>query len=148
MDLHIGPGDLNLLDEQAHQLLALLEIKSIEPFANTLGEGFNFVRQLVVDREFVVLGQQCFALLLELAMAAEHLMMPNLEFGQIDRLHLIQVNESSSFCLGALQPTLQALELSLQELVIGLFGARAECRLALHQNLWPQQRLAQVLPDE
>jgi hypothetical protein len=74
--------------------------------------------------------------------------MPRLKFGQIDRLHLVQVDESSSFCLGALQPTRQPFELRVQQFIVGLVTARAEYRLPLHQDVRLQQCLAQVLPDQ
>ena len=60
-----------------------------------------------------MLRQQCVALLLELSMTAEHLLLPSLEFGEFNRLHLVQVDEPSSFRLCALQSSLQAFELSL-----------------------------------
>jgi hypothetical protein len=74
VNLDARASDSNLLDEQAHELL---EGEGIETVSNAPGEGFNFPRQLVVDREFLVLRQQCLALLLELSMAADHVVMPN-----------------------------------------------------------------------
>jgi hypothetical protein len=146
VNLHARPGNANLLDEEAHQLLTLFEVESVDTFSDAPGEGVNFVRQPVVDGEFVVPRQQCFALLLELSMTAEHLLMPSLEFGELNRLHLIQIDEPSSFCLGALQPTFQAVELSFQQLMIGLLRAGAEGCLAFHQDPRSQQRLAELFP--
>ena len=95
-----------------------------------------------------MLRQQRLALVLKLSMAADDLLMPSLEFGELNGLHLIEVHEPPSFCLGALQPTLQAVELSLQQLIIGLLRAGTQCRLTLHQHLRAQQRLAKLFPDE
>ena len=148
MDLHVWSSNANLLDEEAHELLALFEIEDVDACSYTLGERFNLARETVRDRELMMLRKQGLALLLELPMAAEDLLVPSLEFDELDGLHLIQINESSAFCLGALQSALQAFELSLQQLIIGLMGARAECCLSLHQDLRPQQRLAELLPDQ
>ena len=82
-----------------------------------------------------MLRQQCLALLLELAVAADYLLMPRMEFGEFNGLHRIEVDEPSSFCSGALQPTLQALELCLQHLIIRPLRAGAKSRLTVHQNL-------------
>ena len=44
MDLHAWPGDANLLDQQAHELLALFEVEGVDALSNLPGEGFNFAR--------------------------------------------------------------------------------------------------------
>ena len=68
-------------------------------------------------------------------MAADHLLVPRLELGELDGLHLIEVHQPPLFGLGALEPALQAFELSLQQLIIRLLRTGAECGLALHQRL-------------
>ena len=148
MNLHVWPGDANLFDQEAHEFLALLEVEGVDTFSDAPGEGFNFVRQAVVDREFLVLRQECVALLLESSLAADHLLMPSLELGELNRLHLIEIHEPSLFCRGALQPLLQAFKLSPQQFIIGLLRAGAECGLALDQHLRPQQCLAKLFPHE
>jgi hypothetical protein len=57
VNLDARPGDANLLDQEAHELLTLLEVEGIEPFSNASGERFNFACQPVIDREFLVLRQ-------------------------------------------------------------------------------------------
>ena len=42
MDLHAWPADANLLDEEAHELLALFEVEGVDALLNTPSEGFNF----------------------------------------------------------------------------------------------------------
>jgi hypothetical protein len=148
VNLNARPGDSNLLDQEAHEPLTLLEVEGIDTSSNTPGEGFDFAQQPVVNRELLVLRQQCLALLLELSMTTDHLLLPDLEFGELNGLHLIEVHEPSSLRFGALQPTVQAFELSPQQLIIGLLRAGAECRLALHQDLRPQQRLAKLIPHQ
>src|SRR5215813_6645828 len=96
----------------------------------------------------MVLRNQSLALLLELSMAADQLVPPRLEFSEVDGLHLIQVDESSSFGLGALQTTLKAFELCLQQFIVRLLCASTECRVARDQELRPQERLAHLLPYE
>ena len=148
VNLDARPGDSNLLDQEADEPLTLLEVEGIDTLSNTPGEGVDLARQPVVDHELLVLRQKCLALLLELSMAADHLVLPELEFGELNGLHLIEVHEPSALCFGALQPTFQAFELSPQQLIIGLLRVGAECRLALHQDLRPQQRLAQLIPHQ
>jgi len=48
-----------------------------------------------------VLRQECLPLSLELSMAAGYLLLPSLELCELDRLHLLEVHEPSSFGLGA-----------------------------------------------
>jgi hypothetical protein len=100
VNLDARPGDSNLLDEEAHELLTLLEGEGIDIFSNAPGEGFDFTRQAVVDREFLVLRQECLALVLELCLAADDLVMPRLEFGELKGLHLLEVDNPPSLTLG------------------------------------------------
>jgi len=77
-----------LLDQEAHEFLTLFEVEGVDTLSNAPGEELNFARQPVVDGEFLVLRQECLPLLLELSLAAVHLLTPSLELGELNRLHL------------------------------------------------------------
>ena len=102
MNLHAWPGDANLLDQEAYEFLTLFEVEGVDACSNAPGERVNLCRQPVADGEFLVLRQECVSFLLELSMAAGHLVLPSLELSEVDCLHLIQVHEPPSFGLCAL----------------------------------------------
>jgi hypothetical protein len=102
VDLHVWAGNANLLDEEAHQLLALFEVEGVDAGSYALGERFNLARELIIDRELMMLCKQRLTLLLELPVAAEDLLVASLEFGELDGLHLIQIDQASPFGCSAL----------------------------------------------
>jgi hypothetical protein len=71
-------------------------------------------------------------------MAADHLVMPLLEVGELNRLHLIEVDDPAPLVLGLLQATVQSFELSIQQFIVGPSRSSPECRLSLHQDLRPE----------
>ncbi len=142
------PSDSHLFDQQADELLTLLEIEGIHAVANVLGRGFDLARQPVVDRKFLALCQERLALSLELSMAADHLLMPRLEVGELNGLHLVQVQDSAPLVVGLLQATVQAFELSIEQFIVGPSRSSPECRLALDQDLRLKQGLSHLLPHQ
>ena len=132
MDFDIWAGHPNLLDEEAHELLTLLEIEGVEAVPHAIGEGVDAVRQVVIDGQRFVLGHEFLALLLKLAMALHYLAVSRLELREFDSLHLIQVDDSSSLPVRLLQPTVQPFQLGIQQLVIGRSCACAQGRFAFH----------------
>ena len=75
MDLNARPGHSDLLDHQAHESLALLEIEGVDALSDAAGERFDPAGQPVVDRELLALPHQRLPLLLELPMPVDHLSM-------------------------------------------------------------------------
>jgi hypothetical protein len=148
VDLDARSGDSNLLNKKPHEPLPLLEVESVDALPNTARKGFDLTSKLVIDGEFLPLGQQCLLLLLELPMAADHLLMPRLEFREHGGLHLIEVHHPSPLAVGLLQSTVQPFQLGTQQLIVGQPRASPESRLSLHQRLGPQQCLAKVFPDQ
>jgi hypothetical protein len=148
MDLDVRPGHPDLLDQQTYEPLPLLEVEGVDALPSAISEGFDPASQPVVDRELLALGQQRLTFLLELPMPLGHLAMPRLELGELDGLHLVEVNHPSSLALGLLQAPVQASQLSTEQLVVGLAHAGAERGLPLQQDVGLEQCLAEVGPDQ
>src|SRR5216683_6382298 len=70
--------------------------------------------------------------------SAEHLLMPRLEVGELNGLHLIEVHDSAPLVLGLPQATVQAFELSIQHFIVGPSRSSPDCRLSLDQDLRPK----------
>jgi len=81
-------------------------------------------------------------------MAADHLLMPRLEVGELNGLHLIEVHDSAPLVLGVLQATVQPFELSMQQFIVGPSRSSPECRLSLHQDRRPEEGLSNLLPHQ
>jgi hypothetical protein len=148
VDLDARPGHSNLLDQQAHESLTLLEVESVDALPDAAGERFDPASQPVVDRELLALPHQRLPLLFELSMPVDHLSMTRLELRELDGLHLVEVRNPSSLGVGLLETTLQPLQLSAQELVVGPPCAGTERCLSFPQGVWLEQGLAQLFPDQ
>jgi hypothetical protein len=137
-----------LFDQQTHELLTLFEIKMINAVANTFGEGVDLTRESVVGCQFLMLGQERFALSFELLMTTDDLLMPRLKVAQVNSLHLVEVCDSAPLSLGLLQSTVQAFELSVQHFIIGDRCASRQCRLSPYQDHRPKESLSDLLPHQ
>lgn len=111
MDFDVGSGHSHLLDEQAHEPLTLLEVESVHPLPNMLGERVDPVSKPMVDGEDLPFGYQCLSLLSELPMPLDDLLMPLPKLGELDGLHLVQINDPSSLAFGLLEAPIQTFQL-------------------------------------
>src|SRR6266851_1059115 len=96
VDLDVRPGHSNLLDQQAHESLTLLEVESVDALPDAAGEGFDPASQAVVDRQLLALTHQRLPLLLELPMPGDNFSVSHLELRELDGLHLVEVHDPSS----------------------------------------------------
>jgi hypothetical protein len=148
VDLNVRSGHPNLLDQQAHEPLTLLEVDGVDALLDPVGERFDLVRQSVFHCEFPPLVQQRLPLLLELSMPLDDLLMPGLELRELDGLHLVKIYDPSPLGLGLLEATVQTLQLGAQKLVVRLSHSGAECSLSHQQGVRPEQGLTELVPHE
>jgi hypothetical protein len=101
-DLDVPVADPDLLDHQAQQLLALLEVEAVEGGEDPLGEGADPVAQPVVGGEGVALVGERLALLDDDAAASVEFLDAALQFDQVDQPGLVAVDQATAFGLGGL----------------------------------------------
>lgn len=75
------------------------------------GKCVDPVREPMVDGERLPFGYQCLSLLSELPMPFDDLSMPLLKLGELDGLHLVQINDPSSLAVGLLEAAIQTFQL-------------------------------------
>jgi len=101
-DLDVPAADPDLLDHQAQQLLALLEVEAVEGGEDLLGEGADPVAQPVVGGERVALVGERLALFGDDAAASVEFLDAALQFDQVDQPGLVAVDQATAFGLGGL----------------------------------------------
>jgi hypothetical protein len=82
-DVDVPAGDTDVLDDQAEQLLVLVEVEAVEGGKHLLGEGADALAESVVSGERVALGGQCLSLQGGLLLAGVELLGAALQFDQV-----------------------------------------------------------------
>ena len=140
--------DAYLLDDQAEQSLALVEVERVDPVCGLLGEVGDALAEAVADGEFVTLGCELGLLGLELAAAAVEFGCSTVEFGHVDVTGLVEVGDPSALGGCLVHAAGEAGELSVEDLVVrrGLLGD--ECAFAGEQHVGAQQDVADLREHE
>jgi hypothetical protein len=126
------PADEDLLDDETHESLSTLEVKSVDPAGNPLCEASDSPAQRVVDREIVSLANKSIALFRKAASPGIDLTGTSLQVGQFDEAGLVEVSKTTTLCSGRLELALEAGELRGEQLVVG-------CRTVWQRGL-PRRR--------
>ncbi|MPZ67835.1 MAG: hypothetical protein GEU83_20900 [Pseudonocardiaceae bacterium] len=112
-------GDVHVLDEQPHQLLALLAVELIDDAADLLGEVGDAPAEQVAVRECGALGGERGAFGGQLVVTGGDLAGASLQFGHVDQPGLEEVDEPAPLGGRAVNLAVQAGELGGKKLVVG-----------------------------
>ena len=100
-------------------MLAVLEVERVDTLEGSPGEVRDAVVEAVVGGEFVALGDESLALLVELAVAGFEFTGAGLEFVFSDHSSLVQVGEAAPFSVGGVDSPFEAGQLGGEQFVVG-----------------------------
>jgi hypothetical protein len=119
VDLHVPAGDVDLLDNQAEQVLFLIKIEVVDGGHDPVGEVTDAAAELIVAGELVAFGGQGVAAVGEMVSAGVDVSGAALEFGQLDQTGLVEVGQPAPFGVDGLLFAVQACQLGRQQFVVG-----------------------------
>ena len=147
-DLDVPAGDLDVLDEQPQQCLALGVVEVVEDRADAAGEVLDAVAESVAAGEVGALGCQAGAFFLKFALARGDRGGAAVQFGHVDQPGLVEVDQPVVLAAGGLEPAVQAGELGGEQLVIGYRGVHGDGLLAGQQQGGVEQGGPDLAEDE
>jgi hypothetical protein len=100
-----------------------------------VGESGDAVADLVVAGQFLALGGEGVAALLEVSSAGVGVGGAALQFGQVDQCGLVEVDQAASFDFDAVQASVEAGQFGGEEFVVGDGGVRGHGLLAGGQDV-------------
>jgi hypothetical protein len=135
VDLDLPAGDAHVVDNEAQQLLTLLEAELVEAVSGPAGELTDALAEAVVGGQLLALGDQLVALAGQRTMAGVDVPCPPLHLAELEQPGLVQVGEASLLGPVGVELARQAVQLGTEELVIGRGRRRPHCRLAGAEHL-------------
>ena len=89
MDLDLPAGDAHVVDNEAQQLLALLEVELVDAGGGAAGEVADTLLEAVVDGKLLALGDELVALLGERVVASVDISCSQLHLVEFDQPGLV-----------------------------------------------------------
>src|SRR5438876_3853107 len=148
LDLDLPAGDAYMVDDEAHELLALSEVELVDAGAGPSREVADPLAQPVVGGELAALRHQRVALVGERLVAGVDVPGAPLDFGELEEAGLVQVGEASPLGAVGLDLALHAGQLGLEQIVVGSRCYGGEGALAGEQHVGAQERGADVFEHE
>jgi len=139
VDVDLPSPDLDALDQDAHQSLALREVELVDCGHDAAGEALDAVAQAVASHELVSLGDEFLALAGQSDEAVVDVGGPPRELGRFEHTGLIEISEPSAFCSRCLHAPVEPAELDGEQLVVGSRTPRRAGLLAGEQELGRDQ---------
>ncbi len=93
MHLHVPAGDADFGDDEAEQVLFLVEVEGVDDGQDACGEVTDALAELVAAGEFVALGGERLAALLQVAAAVGGVGGAALHLGWLKQAGLVEVDE-------------------------------------------------------
>jgi hypothetical protein len=122
----VPSGDLDVLDEQPQQRLALGVVELVDDGADAVGEVPDAAAEPVAAGEVGALGGQAGAFFLGVALACGDGGGAALQFGHADQPGLVEVDQPVVLAAGGLEPAVQAGQLGGQQPVVGDRGVHRD----------------------
>jgi len=129
-DLDVPAGDANLVDDEADQLLALIEVEPVERGSGSFGERADALTEPVVLGERAALFGEGLSLAVDGGPPAVEFLGSALQLDQLYQPGLIEVDETVAFGLGGVGLAVEAVQLGAEEFVVGCGGAGGDGVLA------------------
>ena len=148
MDLDLLARDADVLDDEAEQALALVNVEAVERLGHALGEAGQALAEPVALGEPAPFGGKTGLLVGELLAAGVDLSGPPPDLGEVQQPSLVEVDQPAAFGLGGVELALQAGELGAKQLVVGGGLAGGDGGLAGSQHRRAQQRGADLVEHE
>ena len=134
-DLDVPAGDANLVDDEAQQLLALIEVEAVEGCGGSFGERADALSKSVVLGEFGALLGEGLALAVDGGASGVEFLGSALHLDEFDEPGLVEVDETVAFGQGGVGPAVEARQLCGEQFVVGCRGAGGDGLLAGEQHL-------------
>ena len=147
-DLDAPSGDANFVDDEAEQLLLLVEVEAVERGGGAVGERVDALTEPVVFRELSALVGQRVTLRVDVGTPGAELFGSTLELDEFDKPSLVEVGEASALVVCGVDLPLEAGELRVEQFVIGRGCAFGNGLFAGEEHLRPQQRVAHLFEHE
>lgn len=135
VDLDLPASDADVVDDEAEQLLALLEVELVDTVSGSVGEVTDSLLETVVDSELLVLCDQLVALAGQRLVADVDIPCSPLHFVQFEHPGLVEVGEASPLGPIGVEFAFQAGEFGGQELIVRGGRRRAEGCFARGEHL-------------
>lgn len=116
--------------------------------ADLLGEGGDGVLQALLLGEFGLLVLQGGVFVAEFVVSGGDAGAAAGEFGEVDEVGLVGVEESGSFLLGVGEASFEAFELVGDQVVVALWGAEGEFAFAGGELSWVEEGAFDFIEDE
>lgn len=118
LDLDVPAGDADLLDDEAEELLSLVEVKVIKGGQGAAGEVGDALTQLVVGGQLGPLCGQLLASGVQLGVSAVDVFGAALHVDEFDQSGLVEVNQAATFLGRGHDLAIEAGELGGEQLVV------------------------------
>ena len=141
-------GDVDLFDDEAEQGLFLVEVEGVDHGQNPGGEVPDAVAELVVAGQFLALGGEGVAALVQVVVAVLDLGGTALQLGQLDEAGLVGVDEAAAFGIDGVELAVQTGHLGGEQFVVGGGGAHGERLFAGGEHVGAQQGGADLVEHE
>jgi hypothetical protein len=107
-DLHVPANHPNFFDDQSQQLLALIEIQSIEAGHDALSEAADAPTKPIILDQILPLGSQLITFRGQALAALIHFARPSLQLRQLKEAGLIHVDQPAPLRFSCLEPSVEA----------------------------------------
>ena len=146
LDLPSGHGDV--IDDEAHELLAVVEVELVDPFGDSAGEVIDTVPEAVVCDEFVALGHEVVVLAGQCLSAGSDVSAAPLDLGEFEEPGLVEVGEASPFCVGRFDLAVEPGQFDSEELIVGDGSLVGQGGLAGDEDVGLEEGGADLVEDE
>ncbi|MEE9279756.1 MAG: hypothetical protein V3V67_06240 [Myxococcota bacterium] len=147
-DLDLPALYSNLLNNEAEQLLALLEVQGVDRGLDLVCERTDPLTDPVLLGELLPLRDEGFALLPKGTAASLHLFRSALQFHELEQAGLIEVDEPAAFRFGGFGLAIQSSELGSKELIVRRLLAHRHRHFSCQEHVWIKQSGADLIEDE
>jgi hypothetical protein len=148
VDVDVPAADLDVVDGETDESLALVEVEVVDAGGDAGGEVVDAAAEPVIGGEFVALGDDSVALGGHAPLAIGEVSAPALGFGEIENAGLVEVGQSSPFGVGGVEAALEPVELGGEELVVGSGGAGEDGLFPGEEQVGAEQRGPDLIEHE
>ena len=141
-------GDADLVNDEAEELLPLVEVQSVDGGPDLVGEAFDSISQLVLLSQLLALVEQRSPLPLKRATTQFQFLATAFELFPLDETGLIEIDQSPAFSRHGVDLVIEPRKLRGKQLVISCLPSRGNRRLSAQQHVRTQHGSADLIEDE
>jgi len=148
VDVDVPAADVDVVDEETDEPLALMEVECVDGAADPGGEVVDSLTETVVGGEFVALGGEGVAFGGHASVALGEFSAPALGLGEIEHASLVEVGQPPPLGIGGIKAALEPVELGGEKLVVGSGSAGKHGLFAGEEQLGRDERSPELIEHE